>query len=430
VRKASQILLGCICLAFILAQPVQAEPRWIEETLSTNLSYIMRDNERDVIYLADAEKQELVLLDTMTEEIIERLSIPSSNFADMAMSKDNKTLAIGGGSVVLVDVETLDIKELSIAEDVVSVAFDYKGNLYFTTTEYWGKIHYYDLATETVMHSFAAHNSIYKNALVKTDKEGKILYAAERGLSPASLYKFDVSGEEPIFRAEDAHGALGGNLRDFAISPDGKKIYIACGAPYGIQVVDSESIERIALLETGAYPGGVDLDKYGIYVYGIPLSTYNNILYQFKTADLSLTNSFPLLKHTYNGAPGVRGIAVDKTGEKAFIIHGDSHPSYLTFKVQVVDTEVNICEEAIALLEEEIATLKAKVTELEELIANILSQNEQLTNENSSLRQDISNMAQTIADLREENATVKAELDALKAKIKNLPAGVYKKYFD
>jgi len=404
--------------SLLTASSAEAKSRWIGEISSTSLPSIMRDDEKDVVYLGDAQNKELIVIDSMQETVIDRIPVPSNNFSDMAMSKDNKTLAVAGGTVTLIDTETMAIKILNPGQDIVSVAFDHKNNLYFTTSEYWGQIYYYDLVQDAIVHSFVPNKMVYRNALVKTDREGKILYVAERGLSPASLYKFDVSGDEPVFVAEDDHGDLGSNLRDFVISPDGNTIYVACGAPYGIQVIDAETIERTALLTTGAYPGGVALDKYGIYVYGLPSSAYNNILYQFKADDGSTTHSFKLLNTVLNGKSNIRGIAVDRAGQKAFIVHGDTSFSSPNLQVQVVDTEVNIYEDAIKKLEAEIEQLKARIQELEDFIASLLSKNQQLLDENVSLKQentDLQNQLnaklQEITTLELENKDLKSQLE-------------------
>jgi len=420
MKKIPLLVILTVCFALIgtvtQVSPVEAGTRWIENVSSTSLPYILADDERDLIYLGDAQNKELLIIDSNQEQVIDRVQIPGNKFSDMALSKDNNILAISGGSLVLVDTQNLAIKVLNIGMDVVSVAFDYKDNLYFSTTESWGKIYYFDLAQEVIVHSFTPNKMVYRNALVKTDADGKTLYVAERGLSPASLYKFDVSGDEPVFVTEDQHGALGSNLRDFVISPDGKTIYMACGSPYGIQVVDAGTIQRTALLSTGAYPGGVALDKFGIYVYGIPTSPYNNILYQFKTADVAKTRSFDLLSAVYNGQPNIRGIALSKNGDKAFIVHGTSSAG---FQVQVVDTEVNINDDVIAVLEKEIEQLQARIKELEDLVATLLTKNQQyldetiaLKAENADLQNQLNTKSQQVTQLEQENSNLKSQIEA------------------
>jgi subtilisin family serine protease/outer membrane protein assembly factor BamB len=315
---------------------------WINETFSSNLSCIMRDDIRDRIYLADAGNKQLVVIDSQSLEVILRLTLDSS-FKDMAISKDNSTMAIVGGSLILVNLETFETRQLSTGLVLVSAAFDHRGDLMLATSVEPGYIYHYDPDTETVIKSFGPGvnlNGNINNGLLKTDKDGNTLYAAERDRSPASLYKFDISGEIPVFLAKNIHGDIGDNLQDFIVSPLLNEIYIACGSPYGIQVVDSNTIDFIQLLQTGPYPRGVATDLRGYFIYGLPSSPYNNVLYQFDASQRELSFQYKLRQFINNASSQQRGIAIDRSGRKVFIIHGNSYASTAQFKVQVVELNV------------------------------------------------------------------------------------------
>jgi len=178
-------------------------------------------------------------------------------------------------------------------------------------------------------------SKVYKG-LMRTDNTGTMLYVGERGLSPLSITKIDVSTPTPVFVAEDNHGELGSNLKDIVISPRYDEIYVASGAPYGIQVVDSNTISFIALLDTGAYPGGVDINVPGDAIYGIPHSPYNNNMYKFDAQSRELIETYELLDEWYYTSPADRGIAVGRFGFKTFIVSEDYAMSEM--KIQVVDS--------------------------------------------------------------------------------------------
>jgi hypothetical protein len=311
---------------------------WIDETASSKLTCILRDDMRDLIYLGDPGNKRLVVIDSKSLKV--KFSLPiDSGFEDMAISKDNLTLAIADSNITLVNLETFETRDLSVGPNVLSVAFDHNGNLLFVTD---GKIHLYDLDTDKIIDSFWAGSSLPQNVyegLIKTDKSGNMLYVGERGLSPASLYKIDISGKTPVFLTEDDHGAIGSNLQDFVISSKYNEIYLACGAPYGIQVVDSDTIDFIKLLQTGPYPTAVATDPTGYFIYGLP-STGSNALYQFKSIQKDLNFSYGLLSEVPYGNPAARGLAIDRSGKKAFIIHGDSYGNNPHFKIQIVDLNI------------------------------------------------------------------------------------------
>ncbi len=337
----------------ILSSQVSAEIRWIEESISTDLSMIMRDDIRNRIYLADSGNGQLVIIDSESEEILERIPV-GQPITDMAMSKDERWLdVVGGGVANRIDLNRLKInKSYNIPDGaegkaIRSIAFDYKGFIYAVALngdseyDYRSEIYVLNSSLKKVVVSFGVGPNLtsrpYK-ALLKTDSVGTILYVGEKGLSPLSIYKINIlNTKAPKYLGEDAHGALGSNLKDIAISPRFDEIYVASGAPYGIQVVNAETMELVTLLETGPYPAGLEVGPLGDKVYGIPGSPYNNYLYEFDAIAQTLIHSYVLESQVHNGQPQDRGIALDRFGEKVFIIHGDDHPSYREMKVQVVD---------------------------------------------------------------------------------------------
>jgi DNA-binding beta-propeller fold protein YncE len=83
------------------------------------------------------------------------------------------------------------------------------------------------------------------------------LYYADYGLSPASLYQFDVSGDEPNLLWESPHGGHGSNGQDLALSHDGSFISYACGYGQGGYQIAKYLTSNMAIegvFPTGAYP--------------------------------------------------------------------------------------------------------------------------------------------------------------------------------
>jgi DNA-binding beta-propeller fold protein YncE len=149
--------------------------------------------------------------------------------------------------------------------------------------------------------------------------------------------------DNPVYLGDDEHGSLGSNLKDFAVSPRYNEIYIASGSPYGIQVVDADTLEQLSIYTTGAYPAGTAISPLGDKVYGLPASPYNNYLYEYDVETDTLINEYPLLSNVLNGKAVARGIAVDVFGEKAFVVHGNDHPSYASMELQVIDLNLQSC---------------------------------------------------------------------------------------
>lgn len=309
---------------------------WIEDSYSTELTSIIRDDTRNLLYLGDCGNRCLLVIDTETLEVILRLPVDSS-FTDIAINKENSTMAISGGTLYLVDLKTFEKRLLPVDLDVVSAAFDHDGDLMLITSAVDDYIYHYDVETETMIQSFG-HGSdlsgtIYKGGFLKTDESGNNLYVGDDASSPGSIYKFDISGDTPVFLVEEAHGDIS-VLRDFVISPQYEEIYISDS---DLQIFDSNSLDPIQQLEMGAHAGGVATDTEGYYIFGLPVSYHNNYLYQFDSTHRELSFSYELLSEIYGDEPRKRGIAVDRSGKKAFIIHGNDDSDNPHYMLQVVE---------------------------------------------------------------------------------------------
>jgi DNA-binding beta-propeller fold protein YncE len=334
-----------VCQVFLLfsglslVQTARAATHWVEGTQSKQILTILADPQRNRVYYGDAETNQIVVLDSEGESVITKIQLAGKPLM-MDISKDGQKLAVACSGLALIDLETYQVTQLPVSIVIASVAFDFSGQLYVTSSDSWGKIHKIDAATGGILLSFGSgatlSNLIYQSAIVKTDTTGTYLYVGERGISPASLYKFDIRGAAPIFLAEDQHGAIGSNLQDLAIHKGGAYVYLACGSPYEIQEINSETITKVNSLSTGPYPNAVTLDPTGLFAYASASS--QNVLFKFDLATKALLSSESLLAKQANDGPQTMGLAVERAGNKVFIIHGYPYGSDSHYQIQVVSS--------------------------------------------------------------------------------------------
>ncbi len=347
-----------LALSVVLCSSVvNAENRWVTGTQSQKLGMVVSDRIRPRIYLADSANGELVVIDSATERVSARIAVDVS-ITDMAISKDNRWLdVVANGTVYRIDLNGMNVNltyNIPVGDDgkpVRSIAFNYKGEIYavslYGNSQYDRRspVYLLDSAGSNILSTFNTGTWLnFYSGLLKTDSTGTVLYVGEQGLSPLSIHKFDVTDTQtPTYLGKNQHGALGSNLLDYAISARYDEIYVASGSPYGIQVVDSETLALVNINSTGPYPAGTAISPSGSIVYGLPSSPYNNYLYEFDVESGNLINQYPLSSNVNNGKAIERGLALDVYGEKAFVVHGNTHPSYASMELQVVDLDPQSC---------------------------------------------------------------------------------------
>jgi len=344
--RLAAVTIASYLLCFV-SQDAFAGNRWVDGTQSSKLNTVVRNKKGTKIFLLDSGNNNLLVINTKTEKVVRKLPL-SGVPADIALSKNDKFLAISTGrSITRINLKNFKAKDFVIPEsvegEIVSLAFGSKKNIFCGSSvdRQWGKLYLLD-KKGMVINEFGVGpdlNQMVYCPLIKTDAKGRSLYIGYRGVSPTSIYKLDVTkNDKPVFIAEDEHGELGSNLRDFAISPTRNEIYVASGYPYGIQVVNSDNLRLISVLHTDAYPGSVDVSSDGKEIYGTATSPYNNFLYKFDAQNRQLIKSYPLLSEVWNGGPQPRGVCVADSGRKAFVIHGSDY--YDSMQLQVVDTNM------------------------------------------------------------------------------------------
>jgi YVTN family beta-propeller protein len=197
-----------------------------------------------------------------------------SGATGLALSADGGTLYVadqGSDSIAIIDTATLtqtgSYPTTGLAPDNLALT---GGNLWFTTgSDYL--VHEVDLATGVVS-TTSASTSYYGSLLAASPSAPDTLVTGTPGLSPATVYVYNVASGMPVEVSGGWLGNLDGsgcsNLGGMAITADGKSLILACGAPYvGLEV----SLSAMALeqtYDTGAYPAAAAVSSDGKVLIG------------------------------------------------------------------------------------------------------------------------------------------------------------------
>ena len=100
-------------------------------------------------------------------------------------------------------------------------------------------------------------NALVRVALDRPDE----VYVGHRGVSPMSIYRYEVDGTMATQLAKTPHGPTGSNLKAFEIADDGSLAWSASGAPYRLIEMTGDTLQLSPRTYDGIhYPDDVALE--------------------------------------------------------------------------------------------------------------------------------------------------------------------------
>ncbi len=144
--------------------------------------------------------------------------------------------------------------------------------------------------------------------------DGSHLAVLERGLSPGSVYSYEVASNDGQLTLTSIAAARlnGSNCQDMAISPSGSRLYPACGAPYQFDVYDFDSGAKVQTLAATNYPNNAEFDSYGEFVGGIDGTYADADVYVYNIRGYNL-GTVPLIEYAQSQTNRVMKISGDST---------------------------------------------------------------------------------------------------------------------
>ena len=289
-------------------------------------SYLVSDPYRDLVYAADVRAGKLAVISSQSGGFFEvDLAYPP---LALALSKDGRYLALaaGEGGICFFEAGDLGISpRCSIPGGgfVSDLTFDYGGNIFFVDGREQGEIGKFSPSTRTFEPALFAKTDYYR-PLIKSDDSGLAINVAESAIFPAALYRYEYDPSRAIWNSalDDTQGRIGANLRAYAVSLDGERLYLSCATPRYIQVF-SPNFGVTALLDVESSPLAVAVSPGGGRVYGLSAGT--RTLFEFAVgADRGGSIQRKALR-TYElaGETKARGLAIERRGEFAFAIVDD-----------------------------------------------------------------------------------------------------------
>ncbi len=238
------------------------------------------------MYATIPSRNAVAIINTNTLAV-ENTIFVGSGPANIAFSPDGLTAYIANSTsnfLVVFDTQTRAVKNsLLTPEQPKDVVFGNQNRLFVLGSD---SIFQINATTGASAGPSIGSGFIYGGALEISPDRNR-LYYADFGLSPSTMYKFNVSTSTPALLLQTPFGTVGSNGQDLTLSHDGSFISYATGSGqngYQIAKFRTADFASLGAFDTGAYPRQIafspdDLVAYTVHTDGqIELFSTNTFL--------------------------------------------------------------------------------------------------------------------------------------------------------
>ena len=256
--------LTLIFLIGILITPIaHTAPGNLVTTFNIDAHSFVADRNSNIVYASVTSSNSVAVIDMNSLQQIDTIFVGSAP-RGMATSRDGQTLYVataGASSLAVIDLQSRTLMNpIALPTSVQDVEVDAQGRIYAApASTSFRSILMHDPATNQTTEQLSYCSACY-SSMLEMSQDGNTLYVANRGLSPGTIAKYDVTGVAPVLLWQNAHGALGSNGQDLWLTPTNEHIYYAVGGgnnisfPYDIAQINADTMAVLGSFGTGAYP--------------------------------------------------------------------------------------------------------------------------------------------------------------------------------
>ncbi|MEV7324164.1 Ig-like domain repeat protein [Streptomyces sp. NPDC093970] len=283
------------------------------------------------IFISDPNNGKIVVTD-YAGNVLKQLTTDLSGVAGLELSADSGTLyaAVRDMDAIAVvdtatDTETtrypVGDKPLSVALAGGKLWFGYGGDVA-------GNIGSVDIAGDQHTVTLGQDDSWYSAPVLDAAPGSDTLIAGDRDSSPFSLTSYDVSSGTATKLAHIRTNSS--NLNDLQVTPDGKDVVVASGAPYYHQIFRTSDLDEDGKYTSGAYPNAVAIAPDGT-VAGGSFAWYAPDIYIFHPGSSEAVRSYELPSTagtTGSDTLAAGGLAWAPDGSRLFAVTSNSDDVY------------------------------------------------------------------------------------------------------
>jgi hypothetical protein len=146
----------------------------------------------------------------------------------------------------------------------------------------------------------------FYDPLIVAAPDGAHLAIVDRNLDPGSLYSYSVTGSNGTLTIKSLASNTflsQASCQGLAITPDGSRVYLACGAPYEFDLYDGSTLKQIQTLPGVPYPNNAVIDSDGDFVGGVDGIYQKDDVFVYTQDGISL-GVVPTTKYSYSEGQG------------------------------------------------------------------------------------------------------------------------------
>jgi YVTN family beta-propeller protein len=215
---------------------------------------------KNQLYVTSSALNSIMIINTSTLTLINTIPVGSSP-QGLAFSESGDKLyvaASGASYIKVIDTTTLEVTgSLTVPQNPYDLEMGCNGILYATPASQSTGIMRIDSNNGDYLGDFSGGVLIYSGGLLQVSPDKQHLYFCNRGISPGTLAKFNISGSSPVLEQKNGHGELGSNGQDIALSYSGDWVTYAVGGGnfnYDIALIRSADFAILGRFNLGAYP--------------------------------------------------------------------------------------------------------------------------------------------------------------------------------
>ncbi|MER5912386.1 Ig-like domain repeat protein [Streptomyces sp. NPDC001982] len=253
--------------AALTATPAFADTTKILPVTST--ADVVVDGVHQRVFISDPRDGKIVVTDYSGTVVQEITSLPSVRGLELSADSGTLYAAVqGADAIVALDTATgTESARYAVGDAPMSVAL--------SGTKLWfgyggaaaGNLGSVDLADEQHTVTLGQDGGWYSAPMLDAAPGSGTLIAGEVDSSPVTLVSYDVSSGTATRLASTREA--GSNLGDLQVTPDGKDVVVASGAPYYHQVFKTADLTADGQYASDAYPNSVAIAPDGTVAAGI-----------------------------------------------------------------------------------------------------------------------------------------------------------------